>query len=116
MKKTLAILSVLLAPTVALAAAPRTLLELADLIVRIINAATAMLILLAIVVYFFGVSTNILEMSEHGREKVRAYFFWGIVVLFVMVSIWGIIRMLQSTIFGDRQNTITMNPIARTLT
>ncbi len=97
----------LAAPTVASAAAPRTFLELSNLIVLILDNATAVLIVAGIVVYFYGISTNILNFSEDGGEKVRAYFFWGIIVLFVMVSIWGILRLLQSTLFGGTVNSPT---------
>ena len=52
------------------------------------------------VVYFWGIWENILEFEED-NEKRKAYFWWGLVVLFVMVSIWGIINLLKNTIFGD---------------
>src|SRR3989344_8697610 len=89
----------LLTPSVVLAA-PRTFAELSNLIVLLLNNATAVLIVAGIVIYFYGVSTNILKFSNEGGEKPRAYFIWGIVVLFVMVSIWGIVRLLQETLFG----------------
>ena len=89
------------APAVASAAAPRTFQELASLIVLILDNATAVLIIAGIAIYFYGISTNILNFSEKSGEKIRAYFFWGIIVLFVMVSIWGILRLLQSTLFGS---------------
>jgi hypothetical protein len=90
---------VVLVPTVALAA-PRTFGELANLLVLILNNATTVLIVLGIVLYFFGISTNILKFSEEGGEKLKQFFFWGIIVIFVMVSIWGILRLLQNTLFG----------------
>ena len=89
-----------LAPAVALAA-PRDFSELADLIVLILNNATIVLIVLGIVVYFYGISTNILKFSEEGGEKLRQYFFWGLLVIFLMVSIWGILKLLQNTLFGS---------------
>lgn len=98
-------LVVLLAlPAVASAEAARNFQELAIDIVDIFDATTAVLIVLGIVVYFYGISTNILNFSDDGGEKVRAYFFWGIIILFVMVSIWGILRLLQSTLFGESSN------------
>lgn len=90
----------LLLPGVVLAA-PRTFIELADLVVLILDNATIVLVVLGIVVYFYGISTNILKFSEEGGEKLRQYFLWGILVIFVMVSIWGILKLLQSTIFGS---------------
>lgn len=101
--RTLALLS-LLVPSVASAAAPKTFLDLSNLIVLLLDNATAVLVVAGIVVYFYGVSTNILNFSKEGGEKLRAYFLWGIIVLFVMVSIWGILRLLQETLFGQSQS------------
>ena len=94
-------------PLVASAEAARTFQELAVDIVEILDATTAVLIVAGIVVYFWGISTNILNFSDDAGEKVRIYFFWGIIVLFVMVSIWGILRLLQDTLFGGSINNPT---------
>ena len=105
---------VMLLPSVAMAAAPRTFQELAYVVVLILNNATALLITAGIVVYFFGISTNILNFgSKGGADKVRTYFMWGIIALFVMVSIWGILRLVQATLFGDQAgqgNGVTVTP------
>ena len=104
----LAALTILLTPSLVLAAAPRTFLDLSSLVVNLLNSATGVLILLGIVVYFYGVSTNILKFGEGDVERLKNYFFWGIIVLFVMVSLWGIIQLLQNTLFGnDRFNPAT---------
>jgi len=88
-------------PGVALAASPRNFQELASLVVTLLNGATGVLIVGGIAVYFYGISTNILKFGEGDTEKLKNYFVWGIIVLFVMVSIWGILHLLQSTLFGS---------------
>lgn len=101
MKKALLFLGVLLLPSICFAAAPRTFVELASYLVFIMNNMVAVLIVLGLVVYFWGVTSNIHSMgSEDGAEARKNYFFWGIVALFVMVSVWGILRLLQNTLFG----------------
>lgn len=92
-------IATLLFPAAA-SAAPRTFNELANLIVTILDTGTGLLILAGIVVYFWGISTNILKMKDEGSQAFKAYFVWGIITLFVMFSIWGIIELLQNTIFG----------------
>ena len=86
-------------PSSVLAAAPKNFAELAGLLVKIIDTGTSVLIVGGFVVYFWGISQNVLHF-EDDPEKRRAYFFWGLLVLFVMVSIWGIIRLLENTLFG----------------
>ncbi|HVU75355.1 MAG TPA: hypothetical protein VHD38_00750 [Candidatus Paceibacterota bacterium] len=99
MKKTALAALILLTPVVALAA-PKTFTELADNVVSIIDSATGLLILAGIVIYFYGISRNVLKMKDEGGKLMWNYVIWGIGVIFVMVSIWGIIDLLQNTIFG----------------
>jgi hypothetical protein len=89
----------LLSPGVALAA-PRTFKELADTFVSIIDSATGLLILAGIVIYFYGISRNVLKMKDEGGKLMWNYVIWGIGVIFLMVSIWGIIELIRNTIFG----------------
>ena len=89
-------------------AAPHTFQELAGQITGILNATTAVLIVAGVAIYFWGISTNILKFGED-REKFRNYFLWGIIVLFVMVSIWGIVYLVQNTLFGGSSGNTT-NP------
>lgn len=97
-------LLLLFSPSVA-SAAPRTFSELVNLLVDIMNNGVFALIALAIAAYFFGMSTNILNMGEEPETRKR-FFLWGIIILFFMVSIWGILEMVQGTLFGgDGFNT-----------
>ena len=88
------------------ASAPRTLGDLANQITVILSSGTSLLVLLGIVVYFWGIAYNILRFGEGDMEVFRLYFFWGIIVIFMMVSIWGIVGVLQNSIFGG-------NPLSR---
>lgn len=81
-------------------AAPRNFSEAVNVVVSLFNTGTALLILGGVVVYFWGISTNILKMRDEGSQAFKAYFVWGIIALFVMVSIWGIVELLQNTVFG----------------
>jgi hypothetical protein len=94
--------ALIVAPAAAFAA-PKTFQDLANMLVVLMNNAVVVLVVLGLVVYFYGVSTNILKMKDEGGEKVKAYFFWGVIVLFVMVSVWGILQILQNSLFGGDQ-------------
>lgn len=93
-------LLVLGAPVIAFAA-PRTFSELAGTIVTLINSAVGVLIVAGLVIYFWGISRNILKFGgTESKAEIKNYFIWGIVVLFVMVSIWGIVEMIQNSLFA----------------
>jgi len=95
------------APLLTFAASPHNFRDLAGLIVTLLNAATAVLIVASIAIYFYGVSTNILKFGESNVEKLKNYFFWGIIVLFVMMSIWGILGLLRDTFLSEQTGSST---------
>ena len=78
-------------------AAPKTVMDLAKWLVTIMNMATAMLITLAIVIYFWGIVYNYNSISKD-PAKMRAFLVWGVVAVFVMVSIWGIVALIKNSI------------------
>lgn len=93
-----------LVPMVALAAgAPRNLGDLAAMLAGLLNTGTAVLVLIAIVIFFWGVVASLWKQNQ-GNAKAGAWkiIMWGVIAIFVMVSIWGIIGLLQETIFGER--------------
>ena len=91
----------LFAPLFAEAAgAPRTFKELSSQLVTILSAGVVTLVALAIVIYIWGIASNMIKLGEGEGDKYKAYIFWGIAILFVMVSIWGIIGLLNNTIFS----------------
>ena len=93
------VLGALSTPAVAFAAAPKTFAELANSLINLINMGVAATIALGFVLYFWGLSTNILKFQDD-PEKRKAYFFWGILVLVVILSIWGIVNLIENTLFG----------------
>ena len=88
-------------PVIALAAAPRTFQELVNTLVIIIDNAAIVLVVLGIVIYFYGTTTKLFKMKHGSSEGLGPYLMIGIGILFVMVSIWGILQLLQYTLFGN---------------
>ncbi len=64
------------------------------------KALIPLLITLSIVLFIIGVIKYIANADEASqREEGRNYMVYGIVALFVMVSIWGLVGIIQGT-FG----------------
>lgn len=70
---------------------------------RILNELIPILIALALVIFFWGLIQYIRSSGE-GHGTGRNIMIAGIVSLFIMVSIWGIIRLLQNTLLPGGQN------------
>lgn len=93
-------LAVLLLPALAFAA-PQTWSELVALFVLIINVATPMLVALALVLFLVRILATSVGGADKGKgfaaERFRTVAMWGIGIMFVMVSIWGILNLLENT-------------------
>lgn len=96
MQRHLLTLSFLFVPALTFAAA-KTVMDLAAWVVTIMNMATALLITTAIVIYFWGIVYNFNSISND-KAKMRSFLGWGVFAIFVMVSIWGIVSMIKSSI------------------
>ncbi len=71
---------------------------------NLLNALIGMLITVAIVVFFWGLIKYLLSSgSTEEAHKGIHQMIWGVVAIFVMVSIWGLIALLQRT-FGVDNN------------
>ena len=88
--------SVLAMPALAGAATILNLLALAN---TVFNALIGLLITLAIVAVFWGIIKYLFEKGGEGKSDGLRVALYGVGAIFIMVSIWGIIRLLQST-FG----------------
>ena len=65
----------------------------------------------AVVAFLWGIVQYIWGVREGKPEKISAgnqFMIWGLVALFVMFSVYGIIRFMQKVTGTDTNNTITI--------
>jgi hypothetical protein len=113
MKKILTLGSTLFVlPLITLAAEPKNFKELIDnvFIGGLIQPIVPLLIGLAVVVFVYGVLTMVLSEGGEKKEDGKKYMLWGIIGIFVMVSVWGLVNILQGT-FGLQNNPVEIKPI-----
>jgi hypothetical protein len=100
MKKLIASLSLsaLMLPAVAFAdtaVAGQNLMSLITFAGEVLNRLIPLLIALALVIFFWGIVVYVYKKdATEGRKIITA----GVIALFVMVSIWGIIKVVQNTL------------------
>ena len=87
-------------PVVASAA---TLTDTLIFVSNFLNNLIGLFVTLAIVVFFWGLIKYLWSMGSEDAHEGLKIMFWGIIAIFVMVSIWGIIKLLQNT-FRVAQN------------
>src|SRR3990167_1349323 len=79
-------------------------------VLGILNGVIFLFITVAIVVFFWGLIQYLANIGgEDAAKKGIQLMLWGVIALFVMVSVWGIIRLLQNT-FGVGGNQTAIVP------
>jgi ascorbate-specific PTS system EIIC-type component UlaA len=66
-------------------------------LVGIVNMLVPMLISLGIVLFFFNAGKGVFGQAKdsgQARAQLKDTLLWGIFIIFVMVSIWGILSMI----------------------
>lgn len=99
MKKVL-IIALALAPGLAYAQGDLGNLEsLLQSFGRLVGLALPIVVGIALLGFFWGLATFIFAAGdETAKEKGRRLMIWGVIALFVMVSVWGLVRFVGDAI------------------
>ena len=80
---------------------------LVPLVGNIINALTPIVVALALLYFFWGLAVYILNSSDDSkRDEGKNIMIWGIIALFVMVSVWGVVGLLGDTLNINQGGTV----------
>ena len=78
-----------------------------DTVSGLIGSLVPIIIAIALVVFLWGIISYITAGDDPKKKAAaRGYMIYGIIGLFVMVSVWGLVRILQST-FGT-EGTVSL--------
>jgi len=99
-----------LAPALAFA---QTINDIVGTIGGIIQAITPIVVALALLYFFWGLAKYILAAGDEGsKQEGKGIMIWGIIALFVMVAVWGLVQVLVETFGveeGGTQEVPTVN-------
>lgn len=70
-------------------------------IITLINYLTIIVVALSVLAFFWGLFKFITRAGED-KEEGRHIMIWGILALFVMLSVWGLVGVVGNT-FGIQQ-------------
>jgi len=94
-------LSLYFVPVLAFAVAtPTDFKSLVNILVSLIKAIVPIIISLALLGFFWGIAQFISNTgSGKEQDETKNTMFWGVIILFVMLSVWGIVSLLRTS-FG----------------
>jgi len=66
----------------------------------LINPLIVILVGVALLVFFWGLAKFIFRVGgdEKAVEGGKRLMIWGLIALFIMISVWGIIRFMQNAL------------------
>jgi len=94
----LGILFSLLLPEVAFGQQSPTIGQLIRSALNVLNLLVPFVIGLALVLFLYGVVRYALAGSAEDKSSARKVMLWGIIALFVMVSVWGLVNLLRDAL------------------
>src|SRR3989344_2322592 len=79
---------------------PSNFKDLSDIFIDLIRTALPVITGLALMVFFWGLAKFIFRVGgdENAVEGGKRLMIWGLIALFVMISVWGIIRFMQNAL------------------
>ena len=71
---------------------------------NIVDVLIPIVFALAILYFFWGLASYILS-ADHDKEVAKKRMLWGVIAIFVMASVWGLVAFLRSNL-GITNNTV----------
>jgi succinate dehydrogenase/fumarate reductase cytochrome b subunit len=82
------------------AAVASTFPDLINYLVGVMQMIIPIMIAAAVVIYFYHAGVGVYKSDgKEGRQKMKEQLLWGAIILFVMISIWGIVLLLENSLF-----------------
>ena len=75
------------------------------------NTLVPLVFILALLFFFWGVARYIWSAGSSDKDEGKKIMFWGVVALFVMSSVWGIIAFIQGELKIPKGTTGTIPTI-----
>ena|SRR3989344_1589395 len=95
-------LAVFALPFVAFAQELENVEDLASSIGNIVNILIPIVFALAVLFFFWGLAMYIFG-ADHDKEKAKKTMVWGVVALFVMAAVWGLVNFLGDALGIDNE-------------
>ena len=110
MKKAFIALSAFALPALALAQGVRDAGTLFNKVNGILNAIIPFVISLAVVVFIIGIFRYIIAGDEESKKGAKSLILYGIIGIFVMISVYGLVNILVNTLGLEKQLDTTRIP------
>jgi len=97
-KSSAVLITILSVPLVAKGQVTKNIKELSAVISGVLQNIIAILIGAAVLVFLWSIIKYLMKgKNESDRQDAKKYMIYGIIAIFIMVSVWGLIGLLNQT-------------------
>lgn len=72
---------------------------------RLVDIALPIIVAIGLLVFFWGLVKFIFG-GEEAKKEGQSFMIWGIVALFVMISVWGLVRWIGNALGIGQGDTV----------
>jgi Na+/proline symporter len=77
----------------------------------ILNRIIPVLIILAVIIFVWGVIMYVVSSEEEAKKKGRQRMIWGLIGLVVIVGMWGLVAMVRNSLGIDNNQNVILPTI-----
>jgi uncharacterized membrane protein len=84
-----------------------------------LNTLLPLIIAAAVVYFIYGIAMYVISGNEEAKEQAKSKIIYGVIGLFVMISVWGLVNILVGTFGLDntiKSGAVPSLPAATTVT
>ncbi len=78
-------------------------------ITRLLNALLPVLVALGVVYLVFGIVQYFIGDESEAKQKGKDRIVFGLIGLFVIISVWGLVRLIMTTLAINTTNATPTN-------
>jgi len=76
---------------------------------RLVDLALPIVVGIALLAFFWGLVKFIFAQGdETAKADAKKIMLWGLIALFVMISVWGLVRFIGTALGVNQGDTITV--------
>lgn len=76
--------------------------EVVGILIGYINLIIPLLVALAVLLILYSGFRYVLKAADsHAKGGERDAMLWGLIALFIIMSVWGILRIMCNSVFGS---------------
>ena len=117
----LALVSILLSPVMAFAGGAGTvgtpnvtwITAVINAIDTVVTSAIPIFLGIALLIFIWGVVKFMMSDDDNSRSEGKKHMLWGLIGLFVIVSVWGLVILLQVLVGIEGQDAISPPQVPR---